>query len=401
MISVPALVVFWLSVAFIGWAYFGFPALLALRALLRREHTPSSSALPHVSYVIVVHNERAVIDEKLANVEATRYPRERLQVIVASDGSDDGTNERVACHAGATPVELIALPRVGKNAALNEGVGRAKGEVIVFSDADSMLQPDALERLVAPFADPEVGGVGGDYRYETDVPEGEGERTYWSMDRVWKRLESRGGSMTSATGQIYAIRSEHFEPVPDGVTDDFFVSTGAIVAGRRLHFEPAALAYGPVADSAGAEFRRKVRMMGRGFASLWRRRELLNPARHGFYSLQLFSHKVMRRLVGLPVLAILLTTPWLVDGPPLYQLVIALQLGVHGLALAGWLLRDTARGQSRLFALPLFFDSVNIAGLIAFSNFVRGRQPAGWTPHRPASAMTAGSLPGPSSTEGR
>jgi cellulose synthase/poly-beta-1,6-N-acetylglucosamine synthase-like glycosyltransferase len=382
-----ALAVFWLSAALLVWIYLGFPLVLALRATLRPrpQATPSPSAdalLPRVSYVIAVHNERAVIDAKLANIEETDYPANRLEVILVSDGSNDGTQERAMAHAGPTEIELLDLARVGKNAALDAGVSAASGEILFFSDADSMLEPQALRCIVDRFADPAIGGVAGDYHYDRGPAEGEGERAYWNVDRIWKTLESRGGSVTSATGQIYAIRRNLYQPVPDGVTDDFFVSTGAIAAGLRLVFEPRAIARGPVAESMDAEFRRKVRLMGRGFSSVWQRRALLDPRRTGFYALQLLSHKVLRRLAGVPIAGLFVATPVLVGVHPIYWLALIGQLGFHGLAALGWLGRNRARGPSRLLTLPLFFDMANFAGLVALVDVLLGRQRRGWVPER-------------------
>lgn len=382
MMTAALVVLFWLCVVGIGWVYLGFPLVLALRKRLPSTAPVADARPPRVSYVIVVHNERSVIDDKLANVEALDYPRDQLQVIVASDGSDDGTDERIAAHAGPTKIELLSLPRVGKNAALNAGVESASGDLLVFSDADSMLERGALAALVAPFADESVGAVGGDYRYEDHEAGGASERSYWNFDRVWKNLESRGGSMTSATGQIYAIRRALFGAVPDGVTDDFFVSTGAIAAGKRLIFEPAAVAVGPVAETTEAEYRRKLRLMTRGFASVWARRSLLDPRRTGFYALQLGTHKVARRLVGLPLIGLAVSAPLLASIHPLYALAAVGQLCVYGLALTGWLLRSSRAGHSRAFALPLFFVMANWAGLRAGFDFARGRRHLGWVPHR-------------------
>lgn len=376
-------VLFWASAALIAWTYAGFPLVLVLRRRVPAPRRDPAAEWPPVSYLIIVHNERAVIDAKLANVEALDYPRDRLQVIVASDGSDDGTNERVAGHAGATAIELLTLERVGKNAALNAAVAAAHGEILVFSDADSMLEPGALRALVAPFQDPGVGAVGGDYHYEEKGgPGGASERRYWSIDRLWKTLESRSGSMTSATGQIHAIRRALFSPVPDGVTDDFHVSTGAIAASRRLVFEPAAVAVGPVAETTELEFRRKVRLMTRGFASVWARRALLDPRKTGFYALQLATHKLARRLIGLPLIGLAISAPCLAGGHPFYAVAAAGQFALYGLAGAGWLLRGSRAGRSPLLALPLFFVMVNYAGLRAAWDFLRGRRHLGWVPHR-------------------
>jgi len=222
------------------------------------------------------------------------------------------------------------------------------------------------------------------------VAGGASERRYWSLDRVWKSLESRAGSMTSATGQIYAIRRRVFDRVPDGVTDDFFVSTGAIVAGLRLWFEPAAVAVGPVAGTTEAEYRRKVRLMTRGFASVWARRGLLDPRRTGFYALQLATHKLARRPVGLPLIALAVASAGPASAPPFYALAAAGQTGLYALAAAGWWLRDTSVGRSPVLALPLFFVMVNGAGLRAGFDFLRGRRHRVWVPQRASSRADVG-----------
>jgi hypothetical protein len=232
-----------------------------------------------------------------------------------------------------------------------------------------------------------VGAVAGDFRYVASDGAGRGERSYWTLDRGWRWLESRAGSVTAATGQLYAIRRALATPVPDGVTDDFHLSTGAVDAGRRLWFEPGAVAHGPVAASTEAEFRRKVRLIGRGFASVWSRRRLLDPRRTGFYALQLLTHKVLRRLVGLPLVALAATAPLLWSVHPIYGLAAVAQLGFHGLAALGFALRDTRVGGSAPFALPLAFDAANLAGLIAFFRFARGRTERGWSPERGSAAL--------------
>jgi hypothetical protein len=393
VIGALAFVLFWGSLAWLAWSFVGFPLVLAVWAVVAPAPKPAridgegadgDAAWPRVSYVIVVHNERAVILDKLENTARLRYPREKLEVIVASDGSDDGTDELVRSWAGDVPIRLISLERVGKNKALNEAVALASGEILAFSDADSMLEPGALEQLVAPFADPSVGGVGGDYHYGALADEGRGERTYWNIDRLWKRLESRVGSMTSATGQIYAVRAEGFSPVPDGVTDDFFVSTGAQARGLRLWFAEEAVASGPVTDTVDAEFKRKVRLMTRGLGSVMARKALLDPRRSGFYGVQLATHKLLRRLCGVPVAVLLWATPWLWTWHPFYQLALIAQLGVHGLAALAWWGREGPLGRSKLLSLPLFFDMVNVAGVLALVGHLRGERHLGWVPHRAA-----------------
>lgn len=383
MINEPALWLFWGSVGFILYVYFGFPILLALRGLLRAKairrditHTPT------VTMIIVGHNEANVIREKLENVFALDYPQEQLEVIFASDGSFDSTEEIVAQYEPR--VKLVQQPRQGKNLTLNTAVSAAQGEILFFSDADSMLPPDALRHLVAPFADKSVGGVGGDYRYPTALKEGFGERLYWRFDRLLKRMQSAGGSMTSATGQIYAIRRSLFKPAPMSVTDDFHTSTQVPAAHYRLVFEPRAVAYGPIAPSTKAEFRRKVRSVSRGIRGVWTVRHLLNPVRYGFYAIQLLSHKLLRRLIGLPVILMFISAPLLWKYGWFYQTAAVGQLLFHGAAAIGYLLSSKRIGQWKIFSLPLYFDMVYVAALIAVYNLLTGKRYDIWGAERAA-----------------
>ena len=395
--------VFWLSLAAIAFAIVGFPILIGLRAWLAPlPPARSAEAELDVSVVIAAHNEEGRIAAKLANLRSLAYPRERLQIIVASDGSTDRTVGIVRAEAASDArLQILDLPRNGKNRALNHAFERCTGEIVIFTDCDTLLDPDCLRHLLAPFADPQVGGCGGDFRYcdpkETGEESGDdpvagvekGERLYWSYDRLWKRMQSRAGNMTSATGQIYAIRRSLVALVPDGVTDDFFQSTGVIEAGYRLVFCPLAIGRGPAATSAGAEFRRKVRVSARGLASVWERRALLNPLRFGFYALQLASHKVFRRLVGLPVILLFLSSAWIVatsaEPPRFVSLALIAQLAFHATALLGWLIRDLdLRGSVGWLRVPLYFDLVNAAALIAAGEVLAGKRYRTWSPERGA-----------------
>lgn len=374
--------VFWASVAVLLYTYLGFPLLLALRAALRPQPVRKGPACPRVSLLIAAHNEIDTIVTKLDNCLALDYPPEHLEIIVASDGSDDGTVEAVQAHQRA-PVRLLALPRRGKNLTLNEAARSATGEILVFTDADTALTPESLRHLVAPFSDPEVGGVAGDFRYAAGSARGGGERTYWSIDRRWKRLQTLAGSVTSATGQLYALRRELFTAIPPGVTDDFFTSTQAVAAGRRLVFEPLARARGVVEERARAEFRRKVRVVTAGLRGVWAMRKLLNPLRYGFYSLQLASHKVLRRLMFLPILLLAGSTPLIWSFGWFYQSFGVAQIAFHGAAVLGWLLRARPVGRIKVLQLPFFFDMVNLAAALAVVEIAGRKRHDIWEPNRP------------------
>lgn len=386
------LFLFWSSVGLLIYTYFLFPLLVAARAVLRPRPHREANITPSVSVIIAAHNEEAVIGPKLENLLSLDYPRDCLEVIVASDGSDDGTNELVRTYE-RQGVRLLALPRQGKAAALNAAVAEAKGEILVFSDANSIYAPGALRALVRPFADPTVGGVAGNQVYRP-APEaslaGEGEKQYWGLDRQLKLYESAAGNVISATGAIYAIRRELFTPVAEGVTDDFYTSTGVIAQGYRLVFAPQAIAYEAVAGKSGDEFGRKVRVITRGLRGVLLRRELLDPRRHGFYALQLFSHKVLRRLVAVPLLLPALVSPLLWARGALYRLATLGQALFYGLAAAGIAAERSGRKLHRLLALPAYFSLVNVAALQATLNVLRGRSIVVWEPTRATAAPEEG-----------
>ena len=366
---------FWIAASLVGYTYFCFPLLVLARAALRPRPHRRAPITPSVSVLMAARNEEDVIGAKVDNLLALDYPAECLEIVLASDGSEDDTVARASSR-----VRVLDLPRVGKAAALNAAVSAARGDVLVFTDANSMLEPGALRALVAPLADPKVGGVAGDQRYLTG-DESSGERGYWSLDRLLKRAESRAGNVISATGAIYAVRRELFRPLPGGVTDDFAASTGVICQGRRLVFAPDAVAYEPVGASADAEFARKVRVMTRGLNGVMLRRELLNPRRHGFYALELLSHKLLRRLMAVPLIVLGATGATLARRGRVYRLACAAEAAVVGLGAAGTLL-EKRRRCGPLLALPAYFCLVNLASLRALSNVIGGRCIDSWEPRR-------------------
>jgi cellulose synthase/poly-beta-1,6-N-acetylglucosamine synthase-like glycosyltransferase len=377
-------VLFWASVLTVLYTYLLFPLIVLVRALIRPRPHASADITPSVSMVIAAHNEAAGIGAKLDNVLSLDYPPDRLEVVIASDGSDDGTDEIVQQYVDRG-VRLLSLPRRGKAPALNAAVEAARGEIVVFSDANSVYAADAIVALVRPFADPLVGGVAGDQRYVADGAGdaiAAGEQRYWNVDRMLKTAESRAGNVISATGAIYAVRRSLFHPVPDGVTDDFFTSTGVIAQGYRLVFAPEAVAFEPVARTAELEFGRKVRVITRGLRGVLLRRELLYPSSHGFYSVQLLGHKLLRRLMVFPLAVAAATSPLLWRHGRIYRVATVVQTGVYGLGAAGILLARRPLGRRKALLLPAFFCFVNAAALKATWNVVRGRRIDRWEPRR-------------------
>jgi cellulose synthase/poly-beta-1,6-N-acetylglucosamine synthase-like glycosyltransferase len=393
-----ALAAFWSATAAIVAGYAVLPAVIVARGRLRPRAIRAADHEPTVTVVIAAHDEEAAIGGRLENLAALDYPRDRLDVVVASDGSTDGTNGIVAGWPDPR-VRLLPLPRVGKADALNAAVAAARGEIIVFSDANSLFRPDAIRAIVRPFADPEVGGAAGDQRYAKGGDQEAtaiGERHYWDLDRILKVSESAAGNVISATGAIYAVRRELVPTIVSGVTDDFFTSTAVVAAGRRLVFAEDAIAVEPVAATRGIEFGRKVRVMTRGLRGVVLRRELLDPRRTGFYAVQLAWHKLLRRLMVLPLLVVAASSVLLWPAGRLYRLAVLAQAWLYGLAAVGVRRRIRAddhrrdvRAFDRIAALAAYFCLVNAAALVAAVNVLRGRRIDRWEPQRPATAAAA------------
>jgi hypothetical protein len=372
---------FWASAGWVVYTYAGFPILVALRGLLRHRPLAIGESLPSITVVVAAYNESAIIVEKLANTLALEYPPESLEIIVASDGSEDGTNELVAQFGRG--VRLLALPRLGKNGALTRAASDARGEILVFTDADTKLTERTLLHIAAPFADPDVGGVAGERRHGHESTPGRSAADRGK--RLLRRLMSRAGNVTSAEGQIYAVRRELFQPVPENVLDDFWISTCAVVAQRRLVYEPEAASY-PLegATVVRRPFERMVRMTGPLFRAVWLRRDLLNPAEYGFYSLQLISHKLMRRLLFVPLIGLAMTAPGLRSSGRVYRAAGLAQGLLHGAALAGLLLRGTRLGRLPPLKAALAFDRKNVAATVALVQQLRGMRARDdlWEPQR-------------------
>jgi len=377
---------FWTLITLCFYLYFGYPVLLVLVGLLRRRSVSKKDITPSATLLIPAYNEEAVMAAKLDNVLALDYPRQKLDILVVSDGSDDDT-EAIVRRYSQQGVRLLALPRRGKASALNTAVPHVRGTIIVFSDANTMLEPDALRILVQSFHDPEVGGVCGNLtqrsaRQSDSVRKG--DSLYWRYDKFVKRMEGYTGSITFAAGSLYAIRRELFVPISDlGAVDDVAISSQVVKQGYRLVYEPDAVCYEEEAASTEGEFRRKSRLVNIGLRALLAT-GILNPFRYGFYAWQVVSHKLLRRLVGYFLIAILLLNMILVlnNASMLYRLTLLTQIILYAISLAGYLLRRSPWGQKKMFYVPFYFVMVNIAAMVGVWNLLRGERIVSWQPVR-------------------
>ncbi len=387
---------FWTAAAALVYSYAVFPALVLLRGALRRRPHVQADISPSVTVIVAAYNEAGRIERKLRSVLDQDYAGQ-VTVIVASDGSDDGTPAIVTALERSN-VRVLDLPRGGKAAAIGAAVAAADGEILIFSDANSVFAPDAIRRVVRGFADPVVGGVAGNQVYvrgdDTDAI-AVGERSYWDFDRALKQAQSVAGNVIAGTGALYAIRGGLFRTIPPGVNDDFFLSLAVIDAGYRLVFEPAAVAYEPVSASRSLEYARRVRIMTRGLRCAVSVPGVLDPRRTGFYALQVFSHKLLMRVMAVPLAVVALTTIPLYASSWLYRLAAWAQLAFYGLAATGLVLAKRGIGHHPLLALPAYFCMVQAASLHATWNLLRGRSYDRWRPERAESTGAGGAIASP------
>jgi len=385
--NLALVVCFWVALGLLLQAYVGYALALWMLARLgigrlAGSKTSHSEDCPSVSLLVAAHNEEDVIDAKIVNCAQLDYPVEKIEILLGSDGSTDATVERARQH-GLTNMRVFDFPeRGGKASVLNRLAEAAEGEILAFSDANTIYDPQAMRLLVDGFRDARVGCVSGRLRLVSPDanPGGRGEGLYWRYETAIKRLESRLGAVIGANGAIYAIRRQLFVPIPEGtINDDFFLSAKVLEQGRRSIYEPEAEATEQTAASLAGEYRRHLRDAAGHFQVLALTWRLLNPMR-GRVAFGYFSHRVIRWFAPFLLGAMLLTSGMLV-GHALYRGLFIMQAVGYGLALLGY---GGMRLRMRIGPLfvPLYVGMVHLALLMGFVRHLTGRQSAAWTPER-------------------
>jgi glycosyltransferase involved in cell wall biosynthesis len=373
--------VFWFCVGAMAYVYVGYPLLLFLVSRVVRRPVAKAPITPTVTMVIAAYNEQQAIAGKLDNSLALDYPPERLDFLVASDGSSDGTNRIVREYEARHPgrVTLLDLPRGGKTVGQNRAAEVARGEILVFSDATTMYDPQAVRAMVANYADPLVGSVGGDVRYvrEGEEASAKGRQMYWSYEASIRRWESQIFTVIGATGCIYSMRKSLYTHLDPAAISDFVQPACALIKGYRSVVEDDATCW-EVAESKqmGDELRRRSRVVNRGIRGVGFMPEVLNPFRHPFLLFQLISHRLLRWSIPFLLIGAFVANACLLDAP-FYQLTFALQLGFYGAALAALVL-DRLGIRPRGLFVPLYFCLVNLAPLLAVWSLLKGEKKIVW-----------------------
>src|SRR5687768_7221291 len=378
-------IVFWLSVVAIVYTYAGYPLLLILLSTVRGNPIRRVAHTPTVTVIIAAYNEERDLAAKLENTLLLDYPKSHLEVIVTSDCSQDRTDE-IALSFASRGVRLHRqTERLGKTAAQNAAVAQAGGEILLFSDATTHYERDVLRMLVPNFSDKEVGCVTGRVIYgdDTESTVGKGTRSYWSYEFLLKERESSIGSLIGVCGCMYAVRKSAYVPLYHEACSDFLIATMMVKQGLRAIYEPTAVCREEPNLHANKELAVRVRIITQTFADLWRNRDMLNPLTSGFYAIQLLSHKVMRYLTPVFLIAIFITSAFLALTNFLQAIVFGGQVAFYFIASMTWLFEKAGIKPSWL-AFPQYFVITNLASLLAFIKLIRGERYVRWEPVRDA-----------------
>ena len=370
-------VIWWILAVLTAYTYAGYPLLLGALARLRPRPALQSDNQPTVSLIIAAHNEEVCIREKLENSLALAYPRDKLEILLASDASTDRTNE-IAAEFAAQGVKLVAVAEhLGKSYAQDQAVAASTGDVLVFSDANSIYDPDAIAKLVRNLANPRIGYVSGELRYrKARSAIGAGEGLYWRYETWIKRRESETGNIINGNGAIYAVPRTRFVSVPGDTGADIWLPLNQIRHGLRTAHEPEAVAYEDTSLTTSDEYGRKHRSIARALRVLSENVAVLNPLRYGLTSVKLFSHRYLRYAVPYFIIALFVLNLFLLSSV-FFRITMAVQIAFYLMALLGaWFQKKGKRILA--FYVPYYFCVVNFAALKGALRFLRGEKVQVW-----------------------
>ncbi len=371
-------VAFWSAASLIVFTYVGYSLVILVLSRVLRNPVRRAPYEPKVTYLITAYNEEKSIAAKLEQTLSLDYPRDKLEIIVASDGSTDRTDEIVKGFADRA-VRLIRVEgRLGKTEAQNRAVKLASGDVVIFSDATTRYERSAIRNLVRNYADPAVGAVSGRYEYfnPTGAAIGIGSILFWKYENFVKTLQTNIKTITGCCGCIYSVRRAAYQPLPADIISDLVEPLKVLEKGYRIVFEPEAIAFEETTDRTGEEFQMRVRVVTRGMRGILYMKKLFNPLRYTFVSFQLFSHKVLRWFIPLFLLFALTSNLFLI-GQPFYDVTLVMQLLFYALALLGFL-AEKRNALTTPLAIPLYFVTVNIAAVVAMYRIWKGHRAVTW-----------------------
>jgi len=378
-----ATILFWISAGILGYIYFGYP--LIVRVLARMVGKPAkcvAGVRPTVSVIITAYNEEKSVRAKIDNVLALQYPQHLIDIVVVSDASSDATDDIVkAC--GLQRVQLLRIEgRRGKTACQNAAAGAAKGEIVVFTDATTRIEPTALSAMVENFADPQVGCVAGllVYQKKGENLTAVGGISYWGYEVALRSAESRLGTLIGVSGCLYGVRRSAYRPIAPSLISDFVIAMRMREQGLRTVLETRAVCFEETLDRSKHELSMRVRVAVRSISALVGERSFLNIATDPLFAWQLWSHKLLR--YASPYwLALMLATSVLLVDRPFYRIVLIIQVAIVAAGITGFMLQLSA-GKTGVLSKPYYFLLTNLASVIAALRYLRGERIVTWEPMR-------------------
>jgi len=377
-------IIFWVLIALVLYTYLGYGVLISILAKIKQAISPdkpfNESFEPSVTMIVAAYNEAGWIREKAENMLNLNYPSEKMQIIFVTDGSDDETPDILKEFPQFTV--LHKPERAGKIAAMERSVSYAKNPILIFSDANALLNADAVKNIVRHYNDPEIGAVAGEKRIIVageDSASGSGEGAYWKYESYLKRKDFEFYSVVGAAGELFSVRKDLYEPVePDAILDDFMISLRINQKGFRVAYEPEAFASELPSASVEAEWTRKTRIAAGGIQSIMRLLPLLNPFKYGKLTFQYVSHRVLRwTLVPVSLVLIFLLNIILLNQHFLYPYLMGMQVALILLALVGYLLQNKKISFKFIF-IPYYVLMMNLAVFIGFKRYITGKQTVLW-----------------------
>lgn len=375
-------ILFWLSLLFIFYAYFGYPLLLTVLSFFIKKNVEKKDITPNVSFIITAYNEEKRIKDKIENTLKQDYPEEKLEIIVASDCSTDKTDEIVKSYQSQR-VKFIRSPeRRGKENAQKYAIEEASGEILVFSDVATILQTDGVSKIVRNFNDPTIGCVSSVDRFKEKDGEVSGEGAYVRYEMFLRNLESKVNSLVSLSGSFFAARKEVCKNWSSELQSDFNTLLNSIKKGLRGISDPESVGYYTNIADEKKEFQRKVRTVIRGIHVLMKSLPMLNPFKYGIFSWQLFSHKLCRWLVPFAMIIFFISN-WLLvylNKSEIYTFLFIVQITFYLIAFIGFISKTLAA--KPLIKLPSFFILVNLSILNAWYRYIKGERMTAWEPSK-------------------
>ena len=385
-------IIFWSALFMVFYTYLGYGivlyALVKLKELFVKpvkRVLPPDSDLPEVTLFITAFNEEDVVDEKMENSLALDYPADKLRIDWVTDGSEDGTNDRLQTRWNGKATVYFQPKRQGKTAAMTRGMTLVRTPLVVFTDANTMVNSEAIHEIVLAFQNPKVGCVAGEKRIAVQTKDGAaagGEGIYWKYESTLKALDSRLYSAVGAAGELFAVRRELFEPMePDTLLDDFILSLRIAMKGYTIAYCTNAYAIESGSADMGEEEKRKVRIAAGGLQSIWRLRPLLNPFHYGILSFQYTSHRVLRWSVTPFLLFALLPLNIVVlllgESPLFYGTLLGLQILFYGMGYWGYYL-STRQIKNKVLFIPYYFLFMNVNVLKGIGYLKRKKGSGAW-----------------------